>query len=146
MTSYVIHLNFFGTMTYIHMYSYSISLSQIIYIRTFSDDDGDIFVPSSIFNRCAESFSIPLRLLFSGYFLLISLVLQIIGKLLNWVQWVSVWEADILAHHTLSLISHHQHVFKKVCLTVANVPQLTSMVIAAFTQVKQVDVIYTNFS
>ena len=47
---------------------------------------------------------------------------------------------------TSSLLSPHQHGFRKGYSTTTNVLQLTSMINAAFSQRKQTDVIFKDFS
>ena len=54
--------------------------------------------------------------------------------------------ADYFVHHTPSLLSPHQHGFQKGCSTTTNVLQLTCMINAAFSQRKQTDAIFTDFS
>ena len=110
---------------------------------------GPDVVPSCILNRCAESFITPLVILFNtdsisyGYFPVFwkdSYIILLfksdnksdvtnyrgIAKLSAIPKMFEKLIVDFLVHHTSSLLSPHQHGFRKGCSAATNVLQLTS--------------------
>ena len=95
-------------------------------------------------NLHVQSYIIPLIILFNnsinyGYFRVFWKDPYILYRFLILVL-------SPMLHHTLSLLSPHQHGFRKGCSTTTNILQLISTINETFSERKQTDIIFTDFS
>lgn len=125
-------------------------------------------VPSCILVKCAETLAVPLTIIFNlsikyGYFPALwrkSFITPLyksgsrsdvnnyrgIAKLSPIPKLLETFITDSICHQTASIISPYQHGFRKGLSTVTNLLELTTLINRGFTENKQTDVVYTDFS
>lgn len=125
-------------------------------------------IPNNILKNCADSLSYPLTILFNhslrtGYLPSLwkeSYIIPLyksgnknsvsnyrgIAKLSAIPKLLEKIITDSLSHQVSSILSPHQHGFRKFCSTITNVLELTTNINEGFRDRMQTDVIYTDFS